>query len=676
MTSTFNPGDIVAGYTIESVLGVGGMGVVYKAKNPQLPRSDALKVLTTSVQGDGQFRERFLREANVAATLDHPNIVAVYSRGETEAGQLWIAMQYVAGTDADQEVRSGRMSPARAARIISEVAKALDYAHRRGIMHRDVKPANFLLAKPEDPSDDERVFLADFGIARAFDDAAHLTTDGSVMASIAYAPPEALSGQHVDSRADVYSLACSLFVLLTGRTPYGGLPGGIAAIAAAHVTGEIPRVTDRVPNLPWALNDVIARGMAKDPNARYQTARDFAAAATAAVANTGPAPRPPGQLPPPGPQSWPPRHPTPPGGVVTYPSGQFSGPYPPGPPGPPRGPMPPQLAAPRPPTPPPNTGRRRRLILGTAVAAVVTVIVVVAAAIMLTGKPDAPAYTAQSFTHAHGTTEITSAPTAVAALGPGDADAVLSLGLQPVAIAGAGTSLPSWLQSKITGNPSVKDTVGFIDTSAIQAAKPDVIIATGDIDDATYQRLAAIAPTVTQPKDTSRAWNWQTQLKWIGDIVGRDKEADKLIDQVASQQTDLKNQNPKTAGKSVQLIHVSDDGVSQTLTPSNAADYLSSLGLNYDPSLRRQPGDSSSTRSMPDQAKLFQVRNEVLVVVRTDKAAGNGGAAGLPYQLAAYRGSMIIVDDPNTVAAFADPGGYLATQYLDTNFVPLLNVIR
>ncbi|BBX85608.1 serine/threonine-protein kinase [Mycolicibacterium aubagnense] len=672
MTSTFNPGDIVAGYTIESVLGVGGMGVVYKAKNPQLPRSDALKVLTTSIQGDGQFRERFLREANVAATLDHPNIVAVYSRGETEAGQLWIAMQYVAGTDADQEVRSGRMSPARAARIITEVAKALDYAHRRGIMHRDVKPANFLLANAEGPGDDERVFLADFGIARAFDDAAHLTTDGSVMASIAYAPPEALSGQPVDSRADVYSLACSLFVLLTGRTPYGGLPGGIAAIAAAHVTGEIPRVTDRVPNLPWALNEVIARGMAKDPNARYQTAREFAAAATAAVASGGgPAPRPPGQLPPPGPPSWPPRQPTPPGGVLTYPSGQFSGPYAPGPPLSP----PPQLTSPRPSPAPSNNGRKRRWIIGAGVAAVVTVIAVVAS-IMLFGKPSAPAYTAQSFTHVHGSTEITSAPTAVAALGPGDADAVLSLGLQPVAIAGAGTTLPSWLQSKITGTPSVKDTVGFIDTSAVQAAKPGVIIATGDIDDATYQRLAAIAPTVTQPKDTSRAWNWQTQLKWIGKIIGRDKEADKLIDQVSSQQTDLKNQNPRAAGKSVQVIHVSDDGVSQTLTPSNAADYLSSLGLNYDPDLRRQPGDSSSTRSMPELGKLYLVHSEVLIVVRTDKAAGNGGAAGLPYQLAAYRGSMIIVDDPNTVAAFADPGGYLATEYLDANFVPLMSVIR
>ncbi|MUL67343.1 hypothetical protein BOO86_22910 [Mycobacterium sp. CBMA 234] len=673
MTSTFNPGDIVAGYTIESVLGVGGMGVVYKAKNPQLPRSDALKVLTTSIQGDGQFRERFLREANVAATLDHPNIVAVYSRGETEGGQLWIAMQYVAGTDADQEVRSGRMSPARAARITTEVAKALDYAHRRGIMHRDVKPANFLLAKPEDAGDEERVFLADFGIARAFDDAAHLTTDGSVMASIAYAPPEALSGLPVDSRADVYSLACSLFVLLTGRTPYGGLPGGIAAIAAAHVTGEIPRITDRVPTLPWALNEVIARGMAKDPNARYQTAREFAAAATAAVAGVGPVQAPPGHLPPPpGPQSWTPHHPTPPGGVMTYPSGQFSGPYPAAPP---PGPMPPQMSGPRPPAAPQSGGRKRRLVIGAGVAAVVTVIVVVAS-IMVFGKPGTPAYTPQSFTHVHGTTEITKAPTAIAALGPGDADAVLSLGLQPVAIAGAGATLPSWLQSKITGSPSVKDTVGFIDTSAIQSAKPDVIIATGDIDDATYQRLTAIAPTVTQPKDTRQAWNWQTQLKWIGKIVGRDDKASELINQVASQQTDLKNQNPKAAGKSVQLIRVSDDGVTQTLTPSNAADYLSSLGLNYDPSLRRQPSDQASTRSMPDLANLYVVHSDVLVVVRTDKAAGNGGASGLPYQLAAFRGSMIIVDDPNTVAALADPGGYLASEYLNDNFVPLMSVIR
>lgn len=669
MTSTFNPGDIVAGYTIESVLGVGGMGVVYKAKNPQLPRSDALKVLTTSIQGDGQFRERFLREANVAATLDHPNIVAVYSRGETEAGQLWIAMQYVAGTDADQEVRSGRMSPTRAARIITEVAKALDYAHRRGIMHRDVKPANFLLANAEDPGDDERVFLADFGIARAFDDAAHLTTDGSVMASIAYAPPEALSGQHVDSRADVYSLACSFFVLLTGRTPYGGLPGGIAAIAAAHVTGEIPRVTDRVPTLPWTLNEVIARGMAKDPNARYQTAREFAAAATAAVANTGAAP--PSHLPPPVPHSWPPRHPTPPSGVLTYPSGQFSGPYPPGPP---RGPIPPQMAAQRPPSAAPSSSRKRRLLIGSGVAAVVAVIVVVAS-IMLTGKPGTRAYTAQSFTHEHGTTQITSAPTAVAALGPGDADAVLSLGLQPVAIAGAGSNLPSWLESKVTGSPAVKDTVGFIDTSAIQSAKPDVIIATGDIDEATYQRLSAIAPTVTQPKDTSRAWNWQTQLKWIGKILGREDDADKLINQVASQQTDLKNQNPKAAGKSVQVINMSDGGVSQTLTPSNAADYLSSLGLNYDQSLGRQSSDQTSTRSMSDLGKLFQIHTDVLVVARTDKAAGNGGAAGLPYQLSTYRGSMIIVDDPNIIAALANPGGYLATEYLDAKFVPLMQNI-
>ena len=167
-----SPGTVVAGYTIEAVLGAGGMGTVYKARNPALPRSDALKVLSEGLSRDDHFRARFLREADLAATLDHPNIVTVYTRGETEDGQLWIAMQYVDGSDAEKETRAGRMSPQRAVHIVGEVAKALDYAHRRQLLHRDVKPANFLLG-----SDDERVFLADFGIARALDDATESDPD-------------------------------------------------------------------------------------------------------------------------------------------------------------------------------------------------------------------------------------------------------------------------------------------------------------------------------------------------------------------------------------------------------------------------------------------------------------------------------------------------------------------
>src|ERR1700742_249713 len=134
----FNAGDVVDGYTIQSVLGSGGMGIVYRAANPTLPRSDAMKIFSAEFSRDDQFRARFQREADVAATLGHPNIVTVYTRGEFN-GRLWIAMQYVAGTDADRELKAGTMTAQRAAHIVTDVARALDFAHRRGVMHRDVK---------------------------------------------------------------------------------------------------------------------------------------------------------------------------------------------------------------------------------------------------------------------------------------------------------------------------------------------------------------------------------------------------------------------------------------------------------------------------------------------------------------------------------------------------------
>jgi serine/threonine-protein kinase len=273
-------GTVLGGYTIESVLGAGGMGTVYRAKHPSLPRSDAVKVLSAEMSQDQMFRARFLREADMAATLDHPNIVSVYNRGETD-GQLWIAMQYVAGSDADRETTQGRMTPQRAVHIIGEVAKALDYAHRRQILHRDIKPANFLISGNDDG--EERVFLADFGIARAVDEAVGLTQTGTVMASVAYAAPEALEGTHIDHRTDIYALGCALYRLLTGATPFSK-SGGLSAVATAHLISPPPRVTDRIPALPGAFNDVIARAMAKDPNQRYQSARELAHAASAALA--------------------------------------------------------------------------------------------------------------------------------------------------------------------------------------------------------------------------------------------------------------------------------------------------------------------------------------------------------------------------------------------------------
>jgi hypothetical protein len=276
-----------AEYRIIRELGQGGMGAVYLAAHPTLPRHDALKVLSRELSRDPGFRTRFLREADVAASLDHPQIVSVYNRGQTTDGQLWIAMQFVDGTDADAAQRAGTMSPQRAVHIISGVAKALDYAHSKDVVHRDVKPANFLLSGPIGP--DERVLLGDFGIARALGDIG-LTVTGAVMATVAYAAPEVLAGQPFDGRSDIYSLGCTLFRLLTGRAPFPGT-NGMAAVMMAHLQQPPPRVTDVVPGLPPALDDVIAIAMAKDPAHRYPTASALAQAAADALHNPHAAPR-------------------------------------------------------------------------------------------------------------------------------------------------------------------------------------------------------------------------------------------------------------------------------------------------------------------------------------------------------------------------------------------------
>lgn len=275
------PGAIVGGYRVLQVLGSGGMGTVYLAQNPILPRRDALKVLSADLSTDDEFRARFEREANLAAALDHPNIVAVYNRGE-ENGQLWIAMQYVDGVDAADEAKKGPavMTPQRALRIVSEVGKGLDYAHRRGLLHRDVKPANFLLSAAEE-GDEERVLLTDFGVAKSTEDGQDLTATGNFMATVAYAPPEQLVGTSLDSRADIYSLGCSFFKLLTGQNPYPStMP---AVVMMGHLHEPPPKLSAVRPGLPAALDTVIEKVMAKDPAERYGSCREFIQDAEAAL---------------------------------------------------------------------------------------------------------------------------------------------------------------------------------------------------------------------------------------------------------------------------------------------------------------------------------------------------------------------------------------------------------
>jgi serine/threonine protein kinase, bacterial len=264
-----------AGYTILRPLGSGGMADVYLAKHPRLPRREALKVLAKGMTADGEFRERFNREADLAATLWHPHIVAVHDRGEFD-GQLWIAMDYVEGTDASrllkERYRQG-MSIDDVCAIVSAVAGALDYAHNRGLLHRDVKPANILLTHPE--AGERRILLADFGIARQLADVSGITETNVAVGTVAYAAPEQLLGQNMDGRADQYALAATAFHLLTGAPPYRHA-NPVEAIGM-HLSAPAPRLSDHRPELA-RLDDVLFKALAKEPADRFDRCREFAAA--------------------------------------------------------------------------------------------------------------------------------------------------------------------------------------------------------------------------------------------------------------------------------------------------------------------------------------------------------------------------------------------------------------
>jgi serine/threonine-protein kinase len=228
--------------------------------------------LSAELTGDTQYRERFLREADLAASLSHPNILGIHDRGEYEE-KFWISMDYVAGTDAGRLVReqySSGMPLADAFAIISAVGSALDYAHQRGLLHRDVKPANILL-----DSQSQRIFLADFGIARRIDDISGLTQTNMAVGTVSYAAPEQLKGESLDGRADQYALACTAFHLLTGTPPY--VDSNPAVVITKHCMAPAPSLEQRRPELA-GLDPVLARAMAKAPADRFSSCREFAAA--------------------------------------------------------------------------------------------------------------------------------------------------------------------------------------------------------------------------------------------------------------------------------------------------------------------------------------------------------------------------------------------------------------
>ena len=275
-------GSDLAGYRLRSVLGRGGMSVVFEAENPRLGSIVALKVLAPEIAMNDVFRARFLQESRIAAGLNHPNVIPIYDVGPCD-DLLYIAMRYVSGADLRAVLKAQhRISPAQSLLLIGQAARALDVAHRRGLVHRDVKPGNILVERGADDDDPDHVYLADFGISKNTMSRSGLTATGEFVGTIDYIAPEQIKDEPVDGRADIYSLGCVLYECLTGRVPF--VKDVDAAVIWAHVQEQPTPPSVVRPELPPGIDDVIARALAKEPDARYQTCRDLVGAAHAALA--------------------------------------------------------------------------------------------------------------------------------------------------------------------------------------------------------------------------------------------------------------------------------------------------------------------------------------------------------------------------------------------------------
>jgi len=288
------PGAMVAGYHLESRIGAGGMAVVFRARDETLGRTVALKVLTPTLAGDGEFRERFIRESRAAAAVDHPHIIPVYGAGEAD-GILYLAMRYVSGGDLRSVMyREGPLPAERAAFFLSPVASALDAAHAAGLVHRDVKPANVLV--DTSPGRPDHLYLSDFGLAKGATSMTGLTGTGQFLGTADYAAPEQISGGRAYAQTDQYALACVAFTMLTGALPFAR--NEPMAVLWAHLNDPPPSATAHRFDLSPVVDQVLGRALAKNPAARYPSCGAFADALRAALGvgpYSVPAPAYPGQ---------------------------------------------------------------------------------------------------------------------------------------------------------------------------------------------------------------------------------------------------------------------------------------------------------------------------------------------------------------------------------------------
>ncbi len=273
-----------AGYRLEELVGTGGMSMVYRAQHLRLERTVALKVLMPELSQDDSFKERFTRESRLAASLDHPNVIPIYEAGD-EGGVFYIAMRFVGGSTLKHVLETdGPLPAARAASVMSQVASALNAAHEeKGLVHRDVKPANILVVSGHGAEGGDHVYLSDFGIAKQRA-AGALTKTGMFVGTADYAAPEQIEGRELDRRADVYALGCVLYETLTGAPTYE--KDSEVALMYAHLLEPPPQVTHKRPDLSPEIDAVVAKAMAKSPDDRYATTPEFATAMRKALIGT------------------------------------------------------------------------------------------------------------------------------------------------------------------------------------------------------------------------------------------------------------------------------------------------------------------------------------------------------------------------------------------------------
>ena len=259
------PGSTIAGYEVEAVVGSGGIGILYRARQVRLNRPVALKLVEAEVAREPVVRERLRREARTVAALDHPNVVPLYEAGE-EDGTVYIVTRWVDGTELGTLIqRDGPLEPGRAARVCAQIASALEVAHEKGLVHRNVKPSNALLTA------EDHVYLTDFGLSKRAESASGFTAAGQLLGTIDYVAPEQIEGGEPDPRGDVYGLACVLFETLTGAAPFAGESGGMAKMWA-HLNAEPPSAREGRPGVPQALDDAIRGALAKRPDERPSAA--------------------------------------------------------------------------------------------------------------------------------------------------------------------------------------------------------------------------------------------------------------------------------------------------------------------------------------------------------------------------------------------------------------------